>query len=150
VASLIKESENVENKLITALSEIKMEKLKFDFLIDQLPVGILVVDAISGEPISKNKKFEELSSEFLEIPEILEVCPYRGFYPDGSPYELEDWPLMRSIVMGEEVEDEKIIVLKNDGTKSLISNSSMPIKDDDGQIIIGMSIFSDISEDEGE
>jgi DNA-binding response OmpR family regulator len=150
VVSLIREHENVENKLIKALSEIKMEKLKFDFLIDQLPVGILVVDAISGEFISKNKKFEELSSEFLEIPEIVEVCPYKGFYPDGSPYKSEDWPLMRSIVMGEEVEDEKIVVLKNDGTKSLISNSSIPIKDEEGQIIIGMSIFSDISENEGE
>lgn len=148
VASLIKEHENVESKLINALSEIKMEKSKFDFLIDQLPVGILVVDAISGEPISKNKKFEELSSEFLEIPEIVEVCPYKGFYPDGSPYKSEDWPLMRSIVMGEEVEDEKIVVLKNDGTKSIISNSSIPIKDNEGQIVIGMSIFSDIIEDE--
>ncbi len=148
LASSIKERENVETKLINALSEIKMEKSKFDFLINQLPVGILIVDATSGEPISKNRKFEELSNEFLEIPEILEVCPYKGFYPDGSPYKSEDWPLMRSIVMGEEVEDEKIIVLKNDGTKSLISNSAMPIKDDDGQIIIGMSIFSDITEDE--
>ncbi|MGF7119070.1 response regulator [Methanobacterium oryzae] len=147
IASLIKEHENAEVKLINAISNIKIEKLKFDFLIDQLPVGILVVDAVSGEPISKNKKFEELSSEFVEIPEILEVCPYKGFYPDGSPYKSEDWPLMRSIVMGEEIEDEKIIVLKNDGTKSVISNSSIPIKDDDGQIIIGMSIFSDIIED---
>lgn len=142
-----KKLQKTENKLINALEEIDIEKTKINMLINRLPVGILIVDASSGESIAKNKKLGDIWGESLEAEELAEYCYYNGSHSDGRPYELEDWPLTRSIASGEEIEDEKIIISKDDGTKTVISSSSTPIKDSNGQIIMGMSIFSDNDSD---
>ena len=140
----ITEREKVENKLIDALKNVETEKSRLDTLINKLPVGILIVEASSGKPLIKNKKLEDIWGDCLEIEELAEYCYYNGSHPDGRPYELEDWPLTRSITSGEEIEDEKIIISKEDGTKSVIISSSLPIRDNNGQIVMGMSIFSDV------
>ena len=140
----ITEREKVENKLIDALKNVETEKSRLDTLINKLPVGILIVEASSGKPLIKNKKLEDIWGDCLKIEELAEYCYYNGSHPDGRPYELEDWPLTRSITSGEEIEDEKIIISKEDGTKSVIISSSLPIRDNNGQIVMGMSIFSDV------
>ncbi len=132
-----------ENNLIEVIKNLEIEKIKFKVLIDQLPHGILIVDAVSGSHLLKNKRFKEISDSFLKEKDIEEIFPFKGFNQDGTALKSEDWPLMRSIVMGEEIEDEKITILKKDGSKTIISNSSKPIRDNDGQIIMGMSILSD-------
>ncbi len=135
-----------EKKLIEGLQYLEIEKNKFKTLIDQLPHGIIIVDAADGSHLVKNKKFKEISDTFLKENDLEDIFPFKGFYPDGTQLKTEDWPLMRSIVMGEEIEDEIIAILKNDGTKTIISNSSIPIRDNNGQIIMGMSILSDVDE----
>jgi hypothetical protein len=141
------EHEKTENILANALKTIEMEKSKLDTLINRLPVGILIVEASSGKPIVKNKKLDDIWDGCLEADELAEYCYYNGSHPDGRPYELEDWPLTRSITNGEEIEDEKIIISKEDGSKSIIISSATPIRDSNGQIIMGMSIFSDTDPD---
>lgn len=143
----IAEREKVENKLVDALKMVEMEKSQLNTLINRLPVGILIVEASSGKPIAKNKKLDDIWDDCLEADELAEYCYYNGSHPDGRPYELEDWPLTRAITNGEEIEDEKIIISKEDGTKSVITSSSIPIRDSDGQIVMGMSIFSDVDSD---
>ncbi|HML05552.1 MAG TPA: response regulator [Methanobacterium sp.] len=138
----------LEKRLSNALENLKVEKFKLSTLINNLSVGILIVDASSGQAIAKNKKLEEIWEECLEIEELDEYCYYNGSHCDGKPYELEDWPLTRSINNGEEIEDQKIIISKENGTKSIISNTSIPIRDEKGQIIMGMSFFSDITDSE--
>jgi DNA-binding response OmpR family regulator len=143
----IVEHEKTENKLVDALKTIEMEKSKLDTIINKLSVGILIVEASSGKPLVKNKKLEDIWDDCLEIDELAEYCYYNGSHPDGRPYELEDWPLTRSIANGEEIEDEKIVISKEDGSKSVIVSSATPIRDSNGQIVMGMSIFSDMNPD---
>lgn len=139
-------SKSLENKLKDKVIKLKMEKTKLNVIINKLPVGILIVDASSGEPLVKNEKLDEIWGDFAETEELAEYCYYNGSHTNGSPYEVEDWPLTRSITCGEEVEDQKIIVSNEDGTQTIISNSSIPIRDENGQIVMGMSIFSDITD----
>lgn len=141
-------NEEIEVKLASTLNKLEIEKTKMSNLIDNLPVGVLIVDASSGEPIAKNKKLEDIWGESLEADELAEYCYYNGSHSDGRPYELEDWPLTRAIINGEEIEDEKIIISKEDGSKSIINNSTLPILDDNGQIIMGVSIFSDVTDED--
>ena len=139
-------SELLESRLARNVEKLKMEKFKLNTLINKLPVGILIVDASSGEPLIKNKKLDEIWGDCVETEELAEYCYYNGSHSDGNPYELKDWPLTRSINDGEEIEDQMIIVSREDGSKSMISNSSIPIRDEKGQIIMGMSIFSDVND----
>jgi len=139
-------SEILEKRLEGTAEDLKIEKFKLNILINNLSVGILIVDASSGQTIVKNKQLEEIWEDCLEIEELDEYCYYNGSHIDGKPYELEDWPLTRSITKGEEIEDQKIIISKENGTKSIISNTSIPIRNEKGQIIMGMSFFSDITD----
>lgn len=139
-------SKLLENKLFNTTKKLKMEEFKLNTLINILPVGILIVDASSGKPLLKNKKLKEIWGDCVEIDELAEYCYYNGSHVDGSPFELDDWPLTRSIKKGEEIEDQMIIVSNDDGSKSIISYSSMPITDENDQIIMGLSIFSDITD----
>jgi len=50
--------------------------------------------------------------------------------------------------IGNKLKIKKIIVLRDDGSESIISNSSIPIRNEKGKIIMGISIFSDISDAE--
>jgi len=146
--SKIDECKLLESKLDSALQNLKIEKFKLNTIINKLPVGILIVDASSCKPIIKNKKLGEIWEDCAEMDELAEYCYYKGSHVDGSPYELKDWPLTRSIKNGEEIEDQKIIVSRGDGSESIISNSSIPIRNEKGKIIMGISIFSDISDAE--
>jgi DNA-binding response OmpR family regulator len=139
-------SELLESKIARNVERLKIEKFKLNALINKLPVGILIVDASSGEPLIKNEKLDEIWGDCVETEELAEYCYYNGSHADGNPYELNDWPLTRSIKDGEEIEDQMIVVSRDDGSKSIISNSSLPIRDEKGQIVMGMSIFSDISD----
>ena len=139
-------SESLQIKLLDAVNELEIEKSKFNTILNKLPVGVLVVDATSGKPLIKNEKLDEIWGDCPEVEELAEYCYYNGSHPDGNPYELSDWPLLRSITNGEEIDDQKIVVSNEDGSKSVISNSSLPIRDENGQIIMGLSIFSDITE----
>ena len=138
--------ELLESKIATTVESLKIEKFKLNILINNLPVGVLIVDASSGDPLLKNNKLEEIWADCSEIDELAEYCYYNGSHPDGKPYELSDWPLTRSITRGEEVEDQRIIVSNDDGSKNVISNSSVPIRNEKGEIIMCMSIFSDITD----
>ena len=139
-------SKSLKERLSDAVHELEIEKSKFKTILNKLPVGVLVVDATSGKPIIQNEKLGEIWEECPEVEELAEYCYYNGSHVNGNPYELSDWPLMRSIKNGEEVDDQKIIVSKEDGSKSIISNSSIPIRNDKGQIIMGVSIFSDVTD----
>lgn len=138
----------LESRLDNALQNLKIEKFKLNTIINKLPVGILVVDASSGKPLIKNRKLDEIWKDCAEMDELAEYCYYNGSHVDGKPYELKDWPLTRSIKNGEEIEDQKIVVSRDDGSESIISNSSIPIRNEKGKIIMGISIFSDINDAE--
>ncbi|WP_414468764.1 response regulator [Methanobacterium sp. ACI-7] len=144
----VAECKLLEEKLEDASQQLKMEKSKLNTIINRLPLGILIVDASSGKPIIRNKKLEDIWGECLGTDELAEYCYYNGSHPDGKPYELDDWPLTRSINHGEEVEDQTIIISEEDRPESVISITAIPIKDDEGQVIMGVSLFSEITDSE--
>lgn len=139
-------NESLEAEVADMAQKLDMEQSKFDTLINKLPVGILVVDASTGEYILKNNKLEEIWGDEAETDELAEYCYYNGSHADGKPFEIEEWPLTRSITLGEEINDQKIIVSREDGSKCVINNTAIPIKNEDGEIILGLSIFSDITD----
>lgn len=139
--------EVLKEKLIKQEDLLKIEKSNLLTLINKLPVGILVVDA-SGEYLIKNQKLEEIWGDPMIVDDLAEYCYYNGSHPDGKPFEIEDWPLTRSIKEGEEVEDQKIVVSRDNGTESIIISSSVPILDKNGEIVRGLSLFYDATDSE--
>ncbi|MDQ5988072.1 MAG: Adaptive-response sensory-kinase SasA [Syntrophus sp. SKADARSKE-3] len=124
--------------------ELQRSEAMLRTVLEQMPSGVTVRDAITGTLILSNTHSKEILGQLVGTPG--QFAEYRGCYPDGRPYKSEDWPLSRSIATGEIVYAEEIWCERNDGTNIIISVNSAPVRDSQGQIVIGVSIFQDITE----
>lgn len=118
----------------------------FKAVLDQLPSGVILAEAPSGRLLTGNRAMQEIfRHELLPAEEVDEYRQYRGFHPDGRPYEAHEWPLARSIVHGETVDREQIEIGRGDGTRGVIRVSSTPVRDDDGIVVAAVVTFDDIT-----
>jgi PAS domain S-box-containing protein len=113
-------------------------------VLDQMPSGVTVRDAQTGRLVLANARSREIKGALVETTE--EFAEYRSFRPDGKPYRPEDWPVARSIRTGETVDLEEVQYERDDGTRVMLSIRSAPIRDSQGQIVMGVGVFHDITE----
>ncbi len=113
-------------------------------VLDQIPSGVTIRDARSGDLLLSNSRSREIMGKIVDGPS--EFARYRGLHPDGRPYTTEEWPVSRSMATGEVVDAEEIPCERSDGTSVTLSMSSAPVRDSQGQIIVGVGVFHDITE----
>jgi PAS domain S-box-containing protein len=80
------------------------------------------------------------------VTKLEDAGDFQIFHPDGRPYEIEEWPLMRSIRDGEEVSDEEFVYPLADGSRLWLRCNSSAIYDDAGHIVAGVLLAHDITE----
>jgi len=111
-----------------------------------MPSGVVIVAAPSGPVMNVNSQalrilgYEFLPPDALSGPGRLVVL-----HLDGSPYPLEEVPVMRSIRTGEAVIGEEMEVERPDGTRITVRTNSAPVRDSAGRIIAGVTTFADIT-----
>ncbi|MGB9938021.1 MAG: PAS domain-containing protein [Methanobacterium sp.] len=128
-------------------AQLKYEQNLLNIVLNNIPVSVAVAEAPSGKLIRANEQFEKIWGQpFIPSENIEEYSKYKGYHSDGRPYEAEEWPLARSISTGEVVEGEEIKIIFKDGTEKILVVSSTPIKNENGQIILGIVIAADITE----
>jgi PAS domain S-box-containing protein len=129
-------------------------KVAAEEVLRQMPAGVMIVEASSGQTIFVNTEAQQMSERYLgwSVPSELEDLRERHdsraptFHPDGRPYESEEWPIARSIRDGEEVRDEEIVNVPAEGTQFTVRCNSSPIYDKEGRIVAGVGVFHDITE----
>src|SRR3954465_11719562 len=103
----------------------------------QMSAAVIVAEAPSGRIIFRNRRAQQIGEQSLNRsrptgPTKLEDAgDYEIFRPDRRLYEMEEWPLLRSIRFGEEVRAEEFVYPLADGTELLIRCDSSPIYDDE-------------------
>src|SRR5215216_554043 len=126
----------------------QMKRAGFEEVLRQMPAAVIVVEASSGKIIFRNRRAQRWREESLSqarAAKLEDAGDFEIFHPDGRPYEIEEWPLMRSIRDGEEVRDEELVYPLADGTGLLLRCDSSPIYDDQGRIVAGVLVAHDIT-----
>jgi PAS domain S-box-containing protein len=113
-------------------------------IVDQMPSGVTVRDAQTGTLILSNARSRDILGVLVDTPE--QFTHYHGVHPDGRRYESEEWPIYRSVTTGEIIDSEEIECERNDGSHFTLMVSSVPIRDEQGAIAIGVAVFHDITE----
>jgi PAS domain S-box-containing protein len=124
---------------------LEEERARFDTLLDEMPAGVIIVDA-GGNLIRGNEQSERIWREPILKKAEQHAFPYRALHSDGRPYRPEEWPLALAVGSGEMVSGKEITIVRGDGSRGVISVSSGPIRDVRGRIIAGVMVFQDVTE----
>ncbi|MGC8494964.1 MAG: PAS domain S-box protein [Syntrophobacteraceae bacterium] len=123
---------------------IRQKEITLRTVLDQLPSGVTVRDAPTGALILANVKGREIAGTLVE--DFAKFPGHRFFHPDNRQYRVEEWPFFRSMTTGKIVEAEEFEYERADGARLAISMNCAPIRDSQGQIIMGACVFNDITE----
>jgi PAS domain S-box-containing protein len=116
-------------------------------LLRHVPAGVMISEAPSGRLLFGNERMEQIIGHSIVSPNsVAEYAVWRGFHPDGRPYEPHEWPLARAVTTGEVVSCEEIHIERLDGGRLVLLVSAAPIRDRHGNILAGIVIDQDITE----
>ncbi len=147
ICYLIEQRSHSQKRLegVNVLLEAERDQLKA--VLQQMPAGVIIVKAPSGELILSNKKVDEiLRHEFRTAEGIEQYSHYQGFHADSRAYQADEYPLTRSLMKGEEVVGEEIEYLCGDDQRRIINISSAPIRDRERNVAAALVVFHDLTE----
>lgn len=106
-------------------------------LINTSPVGVLVLDAKSGELKSINREAKRIGGELLaaegsSVEQLLKIVTLRR--ADGSEVALSEFPLVPALSEGEVVRAEEIVLQTPAGQSVTALVNSTPISSDEGEV----------------
>ena len=128
------------------IERLRREQRQLEGVIQQLPAGVVIASAPSGEVVMVNERVRRMWKHGDRVPPSTDGQPWHGFHPDGRAYLPDEWPLMRSIHTGEIVTGEEVDMTWGDGSLGTIRISSAPIRDGE-QIVAAVCVVQDITEE---
>ncbi len=135
-----------ERKMVE--EELEETKARLEAILNQMPVGIMVADARSGEILFANDEIESIYGLGFKPTDIKGFVDYTRLarrHLDGRSYHTEEYPLVRAL-KGDVIRNEMAAVLRPDGNKVFINGSSAPVYDPHGNIVASVALSIDVTE----
>jgi PAS domain-containing protein len=127
-----------------AAESLAAETAHLQGILHQLPLGVLVSDAPSGEIVFANEKASSiLGPDVKRIQSIGYPCIYHASH--GGSYSPHEWPWRRCVELRRAIEEE-FLYSRADGRLVIIRARACPIADRDGRPIAAVLSFSDVAE----
>ena len=116
-------------------------------LIDTTPVGVVVLDAGTGTPVSVNREMlrivDGLRDPDQPLEHLLEVITVHR--ADGSEISLEELPLAQALSAGETVRAEEIVLRVPDGRSARALLNATPIRSEEGRMESWVVVLQDMT-----
>lgn len=143
----ISEMVNARLQLEEYAAKIEAERARLRTIIDNLPVGVVLVDA-AGKVLESNDKRSEIWGGRLAKDRIIDgVHTIRAKWSNnGMPVPKDGWPITRALKNGEFVKGEMIDIIRPDGMHGTELLSAAPINDGRGKRIGAVGILQDVTE----
>jgi PAS domain S-box-containing protein len=113
-------------------------------ILDQLPVGVTVVDS-SFRVVRFNQRAREITGHMVATDTPMCDWAVETFHLDGTPMEFEERPSIRAL-RGDA--SRNVVFELRDGQRPpyLLNASATPIRDATGEVILAVSVFEDVTE----
>ena len=133
--------------------EERLARADLETLIDTSPVGVVVFDAVTGDPKSFNQEARRIAAGLSnpdQSPEegMLDLTIRRA---DGREVSLRDSSIVELLRIGETVRAEEIVISVPDGRTATALLNATPILSDDGEVesmVVTLQDMADIEEQE--
>jgi PAS domain S-box-containing protein len=127
------------------VEQLHTETARLEAVVRHLPAGVLITEAPSGKIVLFNERLGQIGGRPAQHGESLPDYQHMPFFhPDGRPYPVEDWPLVRAM-RGEQLENQEMVLHRADGGLTTISVNAAPIRDAVGDIIAAAVIVQDVT-----
>jgi PAS domain S-box-containing protein len=147
VMANISRQREAEEEREQALKQLTDERALLRAVVEQMPEGVVVVDAPSGRLLMANRHAEMLLHSSLRPGTTLEESSaLRAKHPNGRAFALSERPMIRAIRDGETAMGEEIRVPQTDGGQACLAVSAAPVRDREGRIVAGVASLSDVTE----
>jgi PAS domain S-box-containing protein len=113
-------------------------------LFDAAPVGIMLLDR-GGTITMLNAAGQAIWGGVRHVG-VDRVSEYRGWsVATGRPLASQDWGSTRAVTRGEASFDEEVEIEAFDGTRKIVGNSAVPLRDEAGAVAGAVVIIQDIT-----
>jgi PAS domain S-box-containing protein len=128
-----------------AIERVRRSEEQLRAVIDQMPIGVAIARAPSGDIFLYNQALEEMLGHPILSEGADTYDRYGGIDADGNPLPVDRYPLYRAITLGETVINDEMLYRRPDGRIITLLGQSTPILDDDGKAGIAIVALQDIS-----
>ena len=126
------------------LQQTSAERAWLRAVIEQSPVGILLIEDAGRERITPNRRAEAIFGRPLPPEGGIDQYIGLAFYPDGTPIPRDELASVRAL-KGEVVTGVEETVRRPDGRELSVRVSARPIRDATGRVAGAVVIFEDIT-----
>ncbi len=119
-----------------ALRDERRARVDLETLINTSPVGVVVLDAETGTPVSFNREVARIVDHLWEPhqspEELMDALTY--VRSDGREFSLKELPLTELLAAGEVVRVEEVVMRSPSGRSVSALLNATPIRSDDGDV----------------
>lgn len=128
-------------------SYVKAYTKRLELLIDQMPVGVLIVEGREGFPTMSNEAALRLFGKAIDPAQGAESFAetYAIEREDGSPYPSEELPVSITLATGLHNAKAGIFVKQRDGSRLSLRMASVPIRDEQEKIAAVVVVLEDMT-----
>ena len=126
------------------LEQLALEQAELEAVLDQMPLGLLVVGAGTQRIRLVNPQTERIFGVPLTPGMTLERIESLGRYPDGEQVAPADFSLHRALA-GVRVEGEEGEIERPDGSRATVRFNAAPVYDRLGQMVAAVLSTEDLS-----
>lgn len=148
VAEDITEQKQAEQALREREESLKRQNRLISTLLENLRIGVFMVEAPSGKPLIANEAAKQLLGRGI-LPdaskETLATVYQARRRGSAEPYPVEEMPIVRGMY-GEAAHVDDMVVTRPDGSEVLLEIFGTPIRDEEGRVWASLVSFYDITE----
>ncbi|MCK9518696.1 MAG: PAS domain S-box protein [Dehalococcoidia bacterium] len=136
----------IEKSLL--LEEVEGARIRLETVFEQMPAGVVIVDAATGEVVFSNRRGAQILPYAARGENYLDTMSrWRRTLHGAEVLPPDRWPITRAL-HGEVVRDEIHTFDRGDNELGMLSLSASPIHDESGNIVAGIVTFVDVTEQE--
>ena len=128
-------------------SEERRARADLETLIETTPVGVVVIDAVTGKTVSHNRESARIADRLRTpgqtIDELLEVIT--GRRGDGCEFSFKELPLSQHLTNADTVRAEEIVLSVPDGRQVTTLTNATPILSSNGGVATLVVTMQDLA-----
>jgi two-component system, chemotaxis family, CheB/CheR fusion protein len=119
-------------------------------VVEQMPAAVVMAEAPSGKLLLANRQAAALFNQPFPMPLIghnwaTAYTGLHGVHGEGGPYHPHQWPLARALAKGEVILDEEVMLVRQDGGRTVVSMSASPVRNSAGELVAAVAAFWDVT-----